>query len=146
MEGHDPKPDMRIIQYTVPETNIDIEFVLFLHDPIEGPAFELAIKQGVQRVRDRLVDQGDEWLPRNDDPYFSAVPGKCSIRVSSIKTEGGRSRMTYKTLLAAFLGMWNALYVQGEEWEVSFRIQVAGLTAGHGTVRVPEAPDLRVDR
>ncbi|KAL8648964.1 MAG: hypothetical protein Q9210_004680 [Variospora velana] len=133
-------PDIRILKYNVPETNVDMEFILFLRDPIEGSVLQAALSQGVIRVRDRLITEGDDWLLRRDDPYYSVVPGRCIVRIESSKTASGRSSMTYKTLLAAFVGMWNRLYVEGEEWEASFRIQVAGLIAGHGTVRVTELP------
>lgn len=123
-----------------------MEFILFLRDPIEDSVLKQALGLGVFRVRDRLLTQGDDWLPRRDDPYYSNVTGKCTVRVESVKTTSGRSSMTYKTLLAAFVGMWNLLYVEDQEWEASFRIQVAGLTAGHGTVRVPELPGSEISR
>ncbi|KAL8966571.1 MAG: hypothetical protein Q9197_005909 [Variospora fuerteventurae] len=132
--------DIRVLNYNVPDTNVDMEFILFLRDPIEASVLKQALGSGVFRVRDRLLTQGDDWLPRRDDPYFSIVPGKCIVRIESVKTASGRSSMTYKTLLAAFVGMWNLLHVEDQDWEASFRIQVAGLTAGHGTVRVPELP------
>ncbi|KAL8988087.1 MAG: hypothetical protein Q9177_002783 [Variospora cf. flavescens] len=109
--------DIRVINYNVPDTNVDIEFILFLRDPIEDSVLKQALGLGVFRVRDRLLTQGDDWLLRRDDPYFSIVPGKCIVRIESVKTASGRSSMTYKTLLAAFVGMWNLLYVEGQEWE-----------------------------
>ncbi|KAL9002127.1 MAG: hypothetical protein Q9188_004929 [Gyalolechia gomerana] len=139
-------PEIRVLHYNVPESNVDMEFVLFLDHPMDDSAFGLALRQGIVRIRDRLVIQGDDWLTRDDDPFLSIVPGECSIWIDSLKTATGRSSMTYKTLLAAFVGLWNRLYVERQEWEVSFRIQVAGLTAGYGTVRVPQGPGLAADR
>ncbi|KAI4173450.1 MAG: hypothetical protein LQ343_002983 [Gyalolechia ehrenbergii] len=139
-------PEIRILHYNVPETNVDMDFILFLDQPIDDSAFGLAIRQGILRIRDRLVSQGDAWLTRDDDPYLSTVPGECTVRIDSLKTATGRSSMTYRTLLAAFVGLWNRLYVERQEWEVSLRIQVAGLMAGYGTVWVPRGPELdRVD-
>lgn len=59
------------------------------------------------------------------------------MRIGSEKTDSGRSKMTYKTLFAAFVGLWNRLYVEKEPWAVSFKIQVAGMVAGHGSIKVP---------
>ncbi|KAI4086087.1 MAG: hypothetical protein LQ344_007865 [Seirophora lacunosa] len=120
-------PDIRILHYTVPETNVDLEFILFLRDPVDPPAFKQAIWQGVAAVRDHIIDHGDGWLVLGrDDPYYSTVPGRCVVKIDSRKTESGRSSLTYKTLLAAFVGLWNRLYVEGEEWEGAGVVRVGG--------------------
>ncbi|KAL8936160.1 MAG: hypothetical protein Q9216_005079, partial [Gyalolechia sp. 2 TL-2023] len=110
-------PSIRILHYIVPETNVELEFILFLRDPIESDIFSLAIQQGIQEIRGHLIYEGDGWLKQEDDPFFSIVPGRCSVRVDSVKRASGRSNITYKTLLASFVGMWNRLYVEEEEWE-----------------------------
>lgn len=128
------KEDVRIVHYQVPHTNIDIDILLFLLDPMDREALGLTLRHGISWTQARIENQGDAWLAKDDDPFYSTAQGKCFIRIDAQKTASGRSMMTYKTLLAVFLGLWNALFLTREEWAVSFRFQVAGMTAGHGAI------------
>lgn len=126
--------DVRLEHYEVPHTNIDIDILLFLRDPMDREALGLTLRHGISWTQARIENQGDAWLAKDDDPFYSTAQGKCFIRIDAQKTASGRSMMTYKTLLAVFLGLWNALFLTREEWAVSFRFQVAGMTAGHGAI------------
>ncbi|KAL8847236.1 MAG: hypothetical protein Q9221_007723 [Calogaya cf. arnoldii] len=117
---------MRLIHQSVPNTNIDLDILLFLLHPIDHRALGLSLHHGISWTQNRLDNLGDDWLSRDDDPFYSTVRGKCSVRIDARKTESGKSMMTYKTLLGAFLGLWQALYLDEEEWAVSFRVKVAG--------------------
>ena len=113
-----------------------VEFILFLENPIDRHALGLAIYTGKKRLWDRLDEEGDDWLAGEDDPFISTTAEKCWIRVDSAKGPGGRSRMTYRTLLAVFEAFWNVLYLLRNEKEASMRIKVADIVAGYAGVRV----------
>ncbi|KAL8835313.1 MAG: hypothetical protein Q9170_003368 [Blastenia crenularia] len=130
---------VREFPYDVPGTNTVLDFVVFLENPIERQALEVTILRAIQWILNRL-DKGDSWLDKKDDPFVSAVPGRCYIQIMSKKTSTGRSRMTYRTLLSVFKGLWHALYIPRLDFETCLRIQVAGLLAGFGFVRVEDVP------
>ncbi|KAI4190615.1 MAG: hypothetical protein LQ348_003629 [Seirophora lacunosa] len=101
-----------------------------MENPIDRRAMGAAILSALQWIRERLRDKGDDWLDHEDDPFLSTVVGRCYIQIVTTKTETGRSRMTYRTLLTVFEGIWNALYVERLTMEACSRIHVAGLLAG----------------
>ncbi|KAL9630300.1 MAG: hypothetical protein Q9204_004792 [Flavoplaca sp. TL-2023a] len=127
--------EVRLIHYSLPHTNIDLDILLFLEDPLSRPALGRTIHQAISRAQARLDILGDDWLSGSDDPFLvtNTVSGKCFLRIESRK-ESGRSRMTYKTLVGVFLGLWNVLYMEHEAWAVSLRVMVAGVVAGHGAI------------
>ncbi|KAI4242041.1 MAG: hypothetical protein L6R40_004268 [Gallowayella cf. fulva] len=75
-----PNADVRLIHYTVPDTNIDIDFLLFLHDPIDHDALRIALRHGLSWLTTRIHSRGDDWLSMEDDPFRSIVPSECSIQ------------------------------------------------------------------
>ncbi len=131
---------VREINYNVPQTNIGIDFIIFLENPIERQPMGAALLSGIRSIRDRLREKGDDWLAKEDDPFVSSVPGRCFIQIVTKKMSTGRSRMTYRTLLRVLEGMWAVLYAGGLDMESCLRIHVAGLLAGFGSVRVEPRP------
>lgn len=99
-----------------------------------------ALLSGMHWIRNRLLNKGDDWLDKEDDPFVSSVPGRCFIQIVTKKMDTGRSRMTYRTLLRVLEGMWAVLYAGGLDLESCLRIHVAGLLAGFGSVRVDARP------
>ena len=127
---------------------MEVDFILNLENPIDRQALGLAIYTGKQRIRDRLEEEGDDWLAGEDDPFISTTAGKCWIRVDSAKSPDGRSRMTYRTLLAVFEAFWNVLYLLRDEKEASMRIKVANIVSGFAAARVsgPEPSAISTSR
>ncbi|KAL8897440.1 MAG: hypothetical protein Q9207_007220 [Kuettlingeria erythrocarpa] len=132
---------VREINYEIPRTNIGLDLIVFLENPIERQAMGAALLSGMRWIRERLREKGEGWLDKEDDPFVSSVPGRCVIQISSKKMGTGRSRMTYTTLLRTFEGMWAVLYAGGLDNETCLRIHVAGLLAGFGGLRVLPRPD-----
>ncbi|KAI4167197.1 MAG: hypothetical protein LQ343_007409 [Gyalolechia ehrenbergii] len=130
--------EVREFTYEVPGTNTALDFIVFLDSPVEHQALGAAILSPIQWINKRIRDRGDGWLDHEDDPFESTVSGRCFIQIVSKKTNTGRSRMTYRTLLSVFEGMWNVLYASRQDLESCLRIRVAGLLAGFGTIRVEE--------
>ncbi|KAL8953163.1 MAG: hypothetical protein Q9222_000984 [Ikaeria aurantiellina] len=135
-------PETRVFTYDVFETDVSIDFILFLRHPLERQALGAAIYSGRRWLYNRIDEEGDDWVQDEDDPFVSTVPGRCYIRVDSLKTNTVRRRLTYRTLLTVFDGLWQALYLGRQEQELSMRIKVAGLIAGHGAIRKNAVPDL----
>ena len=130
--------DVRVFTHEVLGTDVAIEFILYLHHPVERRALGETLLGGKAWLRRRLKDHGDDWLAADDDPYISAVAGRCYVRIDGDKAPNGRSRLTYKTLLRVYEGYWNALYLARNEFEGSMRITVANQLAGYGVVRVKD--------
>lgn len=129
-----------MFKYDVHGTNVAIDFILFLDKPIEHHPIGLAILQGKNFVEQRLSEKGDDWLAKEDEPIVSTVLHECWLRIDSKRTPDGRSRLTYKTLLAVFDGLWNVLYLLRNDSAGSMRIKVADLLAGYGAIAV-EPPE-----
>ncbi|KAI4232281.1 MAG: hypothetical protein LQ349_003142 [Xanthoria aureola] len=136
-----PKPsypkvneDVRLIHYDVPHTNINIDILLFLSEPLDREALGRTLNHAISWIGTRLQNQGDDWLAKDDNPFYSTAQGKVFLRIDSLKTPNGRSMLTYRTLLAVFGGLWTELFVGKEPWAASFRINVAGITAAHGAL------------
>ncbi|KAI4087373.1 MAG: hypothetical protein LQ339_008907 [Xanthoria mediterranea] len=136
-----PKPgypkvneDVRLIRYDVPHTNIDIDILLFLSEPLDREALGRTLNHAISWAGTRLRNQGDDWLANDDNPYYSTAQGKVFMRIDSKTTPNGRSLLTYRTLLAVFGGLWTELFIGKEPWAASFRINVAGITAAHGAL------------
>ncbi|KAI4180888.1 MAG: hypothetical protein L6R41_006964 [Letrouitia leprolyta] len=133
--------NVREFTYEVPHTNTALDLIIFLDNPIEHTPFGVAVRSGIYRIKNRLNSpKGDSWLDNEDDPFISTIPHKCHIQIMSKKMESGRSRMTYRTLLNIFEGLWEALYEEAFEFETCFRVRVSGLLAGFGIVRVEDVP------
>ena len=137
-----------MLTYDVYGTNVAVEFILYLKNPIDRQALGRAIQTGKQRLWNRLKEEGDDWLAGEDDPFISTTAKECWIRVDSVKGPGGRSRLTYRTLLAVFEAFWNVLYLLRNEKEGSMRIKVAEILAGYAAARVsgPESSAISLFR
>ena len=136
------RADAEVFSYDVLGTDVSIDVVLFIHHPIERAALGAAIFTGRRWLESRLEEKGDDWLSDEDDPYLSAVLGRCYIRIDSKKNASGRANMTYRTLLSVFEGLWAAIYLERREQELSLRIQVAGQLAGYGAIRIRDYSNL----
>lgn len=136
------RADAEVFSYEIPGTDISIDVVLFIYHPIERAALGAAIFSGRRWLEGRLGEKGDDWLNDEDDPYLSAVPGRCYIRMDSKKTPSGRSSMTYRTLLSVFEGLWAVIYLERRDYELSLRIHVAGQLAGYGAIRIRDVTNL----
>ena len=136
-----PKPsypkvdeDVRLIRYDVPHTNIVIDILLFLSDPLDREALGRTLNHAISWTGTRLKNQGDDWLSKDDNPFYSTAQGKVFMRIDSQKTANGRSMLTYRTMQAVFGGLWTELFIGKKPWAASFRINVAGITAAHGAL------------
>ncbi|CAL8578053.1 hypothetical protein XPA_003855 [Xanthoria parietina] len=129
-----PKVDeeVRLIRYDVPHTNIDIDILLFLSEPLDREALGRTLHHAISWTGTRLKTQGDDWLANDDNPFYSTAQGKVFMRIDSQKTENGRSMLTYRTMQAVFGGLWTELFIGKAPWAASFRINVVGITVGHG--------------
>lgn len=115
-----------------------IEFVLYLERPVERHALARALLNGKIKIQDHLNAYGDSWLEAEDDPYISASPEECYIRVEATVAPSGRTRMTYRTLLRIYDAYWTVLYLSRMENEGTMRITVADQVAGYGIIRVKD--------
>jgi len=129
-----------MFNYEVHGTNVAIDFILFLDKPIQHHPMGLAILKGKRWIEQRLIEKGDDWLAAKDEPFVSTVLHECWLRFDSKKAPDGRSRLTYKTLLSVFDGLWNVLYLLRNNSAGSMRIKVANLLAGFGAISV-EPPE-----
>ncbi|KAL8702862.1 MAG: hypothetical protein Q9201_003975, partial [Fulgogasparrea decipioides] len=134
--------DVRVFAYDVPGTNVALNFILFVDRPIDRLGLTIAIESGHRWLRRRLDEKGDDWLAPEDDPFISLSRGKCYLRIDSVKAPSGRSRLTYRTLLAVYEGYYEAFISHRNEIEGSIRIKVADIIAGHGaaSIKLPEMP------
>ncbi|KAL9594807.1 MAG: hypothetical protein Q9219_006821 [cf. Caloplaca sp. 3 TL-2023] len=124
------------LPYDIPHTDISLIILLFINEPVERQALGAAIYSGRRWIARQIKEQGGGWLDDSDNPYVSTVPERCFIRIDSKKTEAGRAKMTYWTLLKVLEAMWTVLYLERRERELSMRIDVAGIVAGYGRVSV----------
>ena len=122
----------------MPETNLDIDFILWVEKPINRDALARTLLIGKVRVLERLRDEGDDWLTAEDDPFEVSMPERCYLRIDSAKASDGRRLMTYQTLWNVFQGLWEVLFLGKEEKEGSLRIKVANIIAGHGAISAKE--------
>ncbi len=129
-----------MINYEVIGTNVAIDFILFLDKPMQHHPLGLVLLRGKRWLEERLNEKGDDWLAVEDDPFVSTVVHECWLRIDSVRAPNGRSRMTYKTLLSVFDGLWNVLYLLRNNSGGSIRIKVADILAGHGAISV-EPPE-----
>ena len=88
------------------------------------------------------MNKGGGWLDPEDDPFITYMVGQCWIRMDSVKTASGRSRLTYKTMLAVYHAYWVVFITMNHAKEGAMRVKVAGILAGYGAmgVKVPGPP------
>lgn len=129
---------VRAFTYDVVGTNVAVDFIQNLDEPIERDVLGLVILNAKAWLRRRLKNEGDDWLPPENDPFASVVADLCHIRIDSVRSDTGRSRMTYTTLLSVMEALWNVMYLTRAESEAVIKIHVAGILAGHGAVTVKE--------
>ncbi|KAL8991755.1 MAG: hypothetical protein Q9169_007680 [Polycauliona sp. 2 TL-2023] len=120
--------------------SMELDILLFLSDPLPRPALGKTLFSALSLTRTHIQKQGGGWLSASDDPFFSSsAEATCFLRIDSAKTAAtGRRMMTYSSLLAVLEALWQLLYMEREEWSVSFRMRVVGVTAGHGAVATHE--------
>ena len=119
-------------------TNLAIDFALYDDHPLNLDALRLAISSGQRWLGDRLVLHGNDWLSPTDNPFTSSIHGRCFIRIDSLKAPGGRSRMTYRTVLDIYDAYEEVFIAQGNAAEGAVRMSVAGIIVGHGAVTVED--------
>ncbi|KAL8659918.1 MAG: hypothetical protein Q9202_006899 [Teloschistes flavicans] len=128
------------LDYRVPYSNIDIDFILWIDKPVDRQSLELAILSGQRFIRNRIISQGEDWIQPEDDPFVSVIPDEIWLRNDSSKTYGGRRRMTYTTLLRVYEAYWRVLFYGKRNCEASMQIKVANVIAGHAALST-KAPD-----
>lgn len=126
----------RTFTYEVPMTNIAVDFALYDDHPLDRVALGLAIKTSQRWLRAHLAAHGDDWLSPTDNPFISFIIEKCFLRIDSLKAPNGRSRMTYRTVIAIYDAYTEVFLEQGNAVEGAMRMSVAGIIVGHGIITV----------
>lgn len=140
LQAHLDDDEHITLDYRVPYSNIDIDFILWIDKPVDRQSLELAILSGQRSIRNRIISQGEDWIQPEDDPFVSVIPDEIWLRNDSSKTYGGRRRMTYTTLLRVYEAYWRVLFYGKRNCEASMQIKVANVIAGHAALST-KAPD-----
>ncbi|KAL8953849.1 MAG: hypothetical protein Q9222_000295 [Ikaeria aurantiellina] len=122
--------------YSVPGTTISMVIVLAMHTPIERAAMGRTIFRAQQELRRMLENEGNRWLDVADDPYQvdDRRTGKCMIGMKSVHVGGeDGDRLTYRTVLDTFQGLWDVLYLGRNEYTGIYQIKNGSVEVGHAT-------------
>ncbi|KAL8768296.1 MAG: hypothetical protein Q9209_005435 [Squamulea sp. 1 TL-2023] len=126
-------------EYRVPGSPISVFFVISTSHPIERAAMGRTILTGQTKLRQRLRDQGNDWLMVEDEPYEidDKRTGKCMIGMRSIHVGGSDgARLTYRGVFDVLQALWDVLYFTRRSNEAVFKVNNGTIHVGNGKIMV----------
>lgn len=124
------------IRFEVPKTRTTLYFRLGF--PCKESGIHSTINSARHYCEQRLEQEGDGPLPRNEDPFHEDLGYGAAINVVSARPD---HRLTWSILKNAMEGLWEFLILDGRHVECEFDICHSGLgLVGRGTI--VEAPEV----